>query len=865
VEIGVNMDKIRSVKVLYHGRQVGTLSMGNGLCCQFEYHRDWLRDGFSISPLQLPLKAGLFTADYRPFDGNFGVFEDSLPGGYGDYLLQKLLRRKGIDYHMLSPVQRLSLVGKSGMGALCYVPETKMAEVSANATLDEMQAMALEVLAEKTDENADLLLAGSGNSGGVRPKCLFNDADGHWLVKFRHVYDQADVGETEFRYNEAARCAGIDVPEFRLMEGKYFASKRFDIDENGRRLHVATASALLNEPISPPKMDYHSLLQLTGFLTQSPVAVEQQFRRMVFNHYARNFDDHARNFSFICHDGRWELSPAYDLTNNQTLGEHATSVNFKGLPTDEDMVLVGTNTKMSRTRCLQIIEEVRDVAEKLLKDISTSRPIMHMVLAVCCLLSFFTPCAYSQTDASLEGNVSLEMVVVPAGTFTMGCTFEQAGQCAFDEKPAHQVALKSFAIAKYEVTQKLWKTIMGTNPSRVVGDDLPVQNVSWDEVQIFLLWLNQKTGKSYRLPTEAEWEFAARSAGGQKSRPILLYSGGGDLATVGWFYDNSGGTPHTVGTKKPNGSDLYDMSGNVWEWCSDLYGMYGEKALENPAGATDGIARVIRGGGADSRAPQCRVSARKSLYQGGSDNFTGFRLAMDWDLEPEFPDSTDKAVLPPPSSDQSSFNKAHGYEEELRNLSIRELLAKEKAAERAQKAEIRRSMATERKSRLDSLPPTFFLTLNAAYTSMPQWSYGFKVGTVKLFGWYFSAMTNFHYRGAFSSFQPNAHYVLTGISKTTYLGGQLGLVVRPHQLLSLHIGAGFGYRALTLESDQGWHYYPRRSYYGPTASLGAMFHIKNVVISAEATSMVYNLNTLNDARYAVGARVGVGVCLPIKN
>ncbi len=488
-----------------------------------------------------------------------------------------------------------------------------------------------------------------------------------------------------------------------------------------------------------------------------------------------------------------------------------------------------------------------------------------MMLGVCLLLSLFPLHVYSQNEASLEGNVSLEMVVVPAGTFTMGCTFEQTDHCAFDEKPAHQVALKSFAIAKYEVTQKLWKEIMGTNPSRIVGDDLPVQNVSWDEVQIFILWLNQKTSKNYRLPTEAEWERAARLGDWQDGGRTLLYSGGNDLAPVGWYYDNSGGKPHTVGTRQPNATGVYDMSGNVWEWCSDLYGLYSEKAQQNPTGSTDGIARVVRGGGADSQSAQCRVSARKSLYQGGSDDFTGFRLAMDWNLEPEFPDSTNKAVLPPPSSDQSSFNKEHGYEEELRNLSIRELLAKEKAAERAQKAEIRRFMAAARKARLDSLPPTFFLTLNAAYTSMPQWSYGFKVGTVKLFGWYFSAMTNFHYRGAFSSFQSNGHYVLTGISKTTYLGGQLGLVVRPHPLLSLHIGTGFGYRALTFESDQGWHRYPKRTYYGPTASVGLMFHIKSFVLSAEATSMVYNLNRLNDTRCAVGVRIGMGYSFPIEN
>ena len=161
-----------------------------------------------------------------------------------------------------------------------------------------------------------------------------------------------------------AKACGIDVPEFKLMEGKYFAVRRFDI-ENGLRFHVATASALLNEPISPPKMDYHSLLQLTGYLTQSAEAVEQQFRRMVFNVYAHNMDDHARNFSFICRDGKWSLAPAYDLTNDQTLGEHATTINFKGLPSDEDLITVGTNIRISRPRCLEIMDEVRDGTKEL--------------------------------------------------------------------------------------------------------------------------------------------------------------------------------------------------------------------------------------------------------------------------------------------------------------------------------------------------------------------------------------------------------------------------------------------------------------------------------------------------------------------
>jgi len=377
------MRNIQSVSVMYHGRKVGTLSMGSRSVCQFEYDKNWLADGFSISPLKLPLKAGLFTADYMPFNGNFGIFEDSLPGGYGEYLLRKILSRSGIDCKNMTPVQWLSIVGSSGMGALCYVPETKLQQEETRLTLDEMQKTALDVLSEETDLHADELYFRSGNSGGVRPKCLYTDAEGHWLVKFRHTYDPKNMGEIEFHYNEMARRCGIDVPDFKLVDGKYFATRRFDIERlrvgdgnrealatdrdartsgmDGIRLHVATASALLNEPISPPKMDYHSLLQLTGFLTQSPEAVEQQFRRMAFNVYAENYDDHARNFSFICRNGKWTLAPAYDLTNDNTLGEHASTINYKGIPTDEDLIAVGTNIRMTRQRCRQIMDEVKNI------------------------------------------------------------------------------------------------------------------------------------------------------------------------------------------------------------------------------------------------------------------------------------------------------------------------------------------------------------------------------------------------------------------------------------------------------------------------------------------------------------------------
>ena len=195
------------------------------------------------------------------------------------------------------------------------------------------------------------------------------------------------------------------------------------------------------------------------------------------------------------------------------------------------------------------------------------------------------------------------------------------------------------------------------------------------------------------------------------------------------------------------------------------------------------------------------------------------------------------------------------HEEELNLLSKFCFILKEKDLKKNKNGQ----------ARLNALPPSVFLTINAAYTSMPQWSFGFKVGTVRVVGWYFSMMTNFLYKGAFSPFEENGHYVLTGNSKSTCLGGELGLVVRPIRLLSLHVGAGFGYRALTFESDRGWHNFAKRNYYGPTASAGIMFHVKGVVISAEATGMVYNLNQRNETRAAAGWRMGVGFCIPYHN
>ena len=360
------MDAIHSVNkllVFYRQQWVGTIGRTpDNTRCTFQYAPEWLQMGFSISPLELPLRADLFIAQPTPFYGNFGIFEDSLPDGYGRYLLNRLLQRYGMDELSLSPLQRLAIVGSSGMGALRYEPELIEAEKHLLPELNTLQQMALDVLSEKTTEGVDTLYYNSGNSGGCRPKCLYLDEEGQWLVKFRHTYDPIDMGEQEYRYNQLAESCGIIVPQYKLLNGRYFASKRFDIDVDGQALHVATAAALLCENIHPPKTDYKVLLALTGYITQSPGEVEQMFRRMVFNVLIGNKDDHAKNFSFIHLEDGWHLSPAYDLTRcvQGYNGEHATSVMGNGFPTESDMLKAAESIRISRARAMEIIREMKD-------------------------------------------------------------------------------------------------------------------------------------------------------------------------------------------------------------------------------------------------------------------------------------------------------------------------------------------------------------------------------------------------------------------------------------------------------------------------------------------------------------------------
>ena len=217
------------------------------------------------------------------------------------------------------------------------------------------------------------------------------------------------------------------------------------------------------------------------------------------------------------------------------------------------------------------------------------------------------------------------MVYVSGGTFTMGATREQGRGVYDDDKPTHSVTLSSFYLCKYEVTQALWRAVMGDNPSNFKGDNLPVEKVSWNDCQTFISRLNNLTGKNFRLPTESEWEYAAR--GGNRSRGYK-YSGSKVLSDVAWFDDNSGSKTHPVGSKSPNELGLYDMSGNVWEWCSDWYGTYSSSSQTNPTGASSGSYRVFRGGSWFNDARYCRSSYRSNGAPVYRHFGLGLRLAL---------------------------------------------------------------------------------------------------------------------------------------------------------------------------------------------------------------------------------------------
>jgi len=354
------MNNPKRLEIFLQGAKVGALALTPENLCAFEYDADFLRSGQTVSPFYLPLKAGVFVAKPQPFGGNFGVFSDSLPDGWGNFLLDRYLTEKGINPYQLTVLQRLSLIGNSGRGALEYRPAETGDWENPASDLHKLAADTEKILnADYSGNSVNLLYQYAGSSGGARPKVFMKMDDGEWLVKFRSSADPENVGETEYHYSLLAQKCGIEMPETRLFEGKYFGVRRFDRTPNGK-IHTISAAGLLNADYRIPSLDYAVLLTACLKLTRNMEEVYKLFRLMAFNVLIKNRDDHAKNFSFILQNNEWKLSPAYDLLPSTGFnGFHTTTVNGQGNPTHKDIFAVAENIGLDKRKAEEIFESVK--------------------------------------------------------------------------------------------------------------------------------------------------------------------------------------------------------------------------------------------------------------------------------------------------------------------------------------------------------------------------------------------------------------------------------------------------------------------------------------------------------------------------
>ncbi len=352
-------ESVDIVNILINDSPLGRMVLSPDNLCMFEYDTGFLTGGFSISPFYLPLKTGLFIARREPFNGLFGVFNDSLPDGWGNLLVDRYLLTQGVKPRSLSPLDRLCIVGTSGMGALQYIPDK---HIVSNQKTNDITFLAKEVskvLSEiDYDTSLEMLAEKGGSSGGARPKVLLNINGEPWMVKFPSSLDPPEIGRLEFAYSLVAKKCGIEMEETKLFEGKYFGVRRFD-RVNNIRIHMHTASGLLYASHRFPSLDYIDLIKATMALTKDSEEAYKVFRLMVFNVLTGNKDDHAKNFSFLYQSGKWQLSPAYDLVPSEGFnGNHSTTIAYKGNPERKDMFKVASETGLKSKRITNIFDEV---------------------------------------------------------------------------------------------------------------------------------------------------------------------------------------------------------------------------------------------------------------------------------------------------------------------------------------------------------------------------------------------------------------------------------------------------------------------------------------------------------------------------
>lgn len=375
------MRRLNKLDVFCHDRHVGTMALYQNRQAAFEYSDDWIADGFSISPFSLPLEKRVFMPKIDPFDGIFGVFADSLPDGWGRLLVDRLMKRNGINPMEIGNLDRLAIVGETGMGALSYKPVITLEEAENDMSLDELAAECEKILQTEYSDKLDTLFRLGGSSGGARPKILTKIDNDDWIIKFPSSYDSKDIGKQEYDYALCAGKCGIDMAPVRLFKSNecqgYFGTKRFDRINTGDgnnvvSRHMVSVSGLLETSHRIPNLDYELLMRLTMILTKDTTECKKLYRLMCFNAFAHNRDDHSKNFSYIYleDEKRWVLSPAYDLTYNSSLnGEHATTINGNGVnPGIDDLLEVakkaGLDIKAARTAA----EDIRECVKENLKE-----------------------------------------------------------------------------------------------------------------------------------------------------------------------------------------------------------------------------------------------------------------------------------------------------------------------------------------------------------------------------------------------------------------------------------------------------------------------------------------------------------------
>lgn len=360
------MRKIESIIVKWAGKDVGRLGLTKEGLSVFEYSKDFLMTGISISPFELPLKEGIFIGRPDPFNGGFGVFDDSLPDGWGLLVQDRYLQKNGINPNTLTLLDRLTLVGTQGRGALEFYPDYSLENVGEFIDFQRLAAEAREILENHSylGEGIEEFQRKGGSPGGARPKVSVIYEGEEWLVKFKAQQDPDNIGNIEYDYSLLAKKCGIEMADTRLFEGKYFGTKRFDRDK-GKKYHIISMAGLLRANYRLPSIDYLHIFKTASILCKNNEELWKIFRLMTFNYLIGNKDDHAKNFSFIYRDGDWHFSPAYDLLPGGGInGYHTTSINDSITPQRKDLIEVARKVGFLVTEAEREYDRIADIIKK---------------------------------------------------------------------------------------------------------------------------------------------------------------------------------------------------------------------------------------------------------------------------------------------------------------------------------------------------------------------------------------------------------------------------------------------------------------------------------------------------------------------